>query len=120
MPSKFKIGDTAYEFDINRRVYRRNVSGQAYGGPIYREHWRPVIITGESGKSWLLDRYPLKIGKAKAEAAWKTAAEVDDACWVDDHRHRIAASLHHCSDVEVLKEIARIIGYTPEETPDAR
>jgi len=47
-----KVGDTVWVFDINRRVYDGNGLGAKI---IYREHFRPVHIIGETSRSWILD-----------------------------------------------------------------
>jgi hypothetical protein len=116
--TRMKIGDTLYKFDVNRRVYPKPEPGRAFssGGPIYREHFMPLKIVGENKVSWVLE-WNVKAPKKDADRIQKrilTAAEVDDDCWANDHRHRIRDLLQHCS-VEHLREVARILGYrTPQ------
>jgi len=45
-----KVGDTIWEFDVNRRKYAKGISAR----PIWKEHWRPCKIVGETTRSWLI------------------------------------------------------------------
>ena len=60
-----QVGDTIWYFDTNRRVYPPPEPGRiwASGGPIWREHWRPVQITGETSRSWVLGSGCWIVGK---------------------------------------------------------
>lgn len=109
-----KIGDTVYTFDVNRRVYERDEKGKSYGGPIYREHWRPWLIVGEEKRSWLVTYGEGGRPQKMAKPQFKTEAEVADACWMNDHRYRLSETLQRCGDVALLRQIAALIGYKPE------
>lgn len=111
---KFSVGDTVYYFDENRRIYRRE-DGMS-GRPIYREHFRPVVIVDEVAKSWVLnvmvtikDRSVTKVSKATAETMFFTAAEVDRAVWVEENAFRIRSFVRDCDDYETLRAIDAVI-----------
>lgn len=109
-----RIGDTVYTFDVNRRVYKRDASGHAKGGPIYREHFWPWKIVGEEKRSWLLSQYsdgkwPTKMGKGNP--ALLTERQVSDRCWIHDHRMCLARLVGDCRDASVLRAVANAIGY---------
>ena len=101
-----KIGDTIWIFDSNRRVYPRDADGRATGGPIWREHWKPVVIVGETSRWWLTD-YGNKIAKRGTDPR-KVAfseAEINRAGWVRDNARRISERVWACDDFEKLKAI---------------
>lgn len=101
---KFSVGDTAYYFDLNCRVYDKNSS--EYPGPIYREHFREVVITGETRNSWLVGKRKY----SKNGLGLYTAQGVDDECWKNVHAYEITRKISHIS-VSKLKQIAKLIGY---------
>lgn len=113
------IGSTVFVFDHNHRVY-----GKDRGSPIYREYWVPVGIRGENRSSWLLDNYYERFSKKPPHQTKTTpygnhrvaisVQEVDDDCWQHDHRYRIVRLVERC-DVAVLRQIAALVGYSPEE-----
>jgi hypothetical protein len=112
-----KIGDVVYSFDLNHRVYAKDPGSQfSSNGPIYREHFRQKYIVGEEGRSWLVSstpdgKYPSKVSKSKA--IFLTAAQVDADCWVDAHRHKVCDVLRSCTDADMIKTVAALIGYKP-------
>lgn len=107
------IGKTVWFFDENYRTYVTDANGRSRGGPIYREHWRPVVITGETSRSWVTDYYG-KIPKKGPRVGWAlTQKEVDDDCWVHSYRGHVANALHTCRNADVIREVARVLGYTP-------
>jgi hypothetical protein len=93
-----QVGDTIWIFDENRRVYARDASGKMFGAAIWREHWRPTKITGETKVSWVT-RDGMKINKKKpgGNVALDEAA-IDRACYVKDNRHRIGVAVQWCDD----------------------
>ena len=101
-----KVGDTIWIFDIQRRVYARDADGRATGGPIWREHWRPVVIVGETSRSWVTD-YGNKIAKSGTDPrnVAFSEAEIDRAAWVRDNARRISGRVMACGDFEKLKAI---------------
>jgi len=125
------VGSTVWVFDPDRRVYPSKVEkGNLWGGPpIWREHWRPCVIIGETSRSWLVgysagDPNPRKIGKrdlasGKVHGVLTTSQDLDAACYVNEHAYDIAERVKRLSGgrkaAEVLKQIALLIGY--EEKP---
>ena len=110
-----KVGDTIWRFDINRRVYRAKKPGELYGrgGPIYREHWQPLVIVSETPRSWVTE-YGVKCPKKGAHQGWcLTKEELDACCFVQEHRHKISDHLKLIADAAVLRAVAEIIGYKP-------
>ena len=110
------IGDTVWVFDTNRRVYPKDD-----GGPIYREHFRPLKITGETRASWLLEE-GLKIDKANGQlrkpspSGWYglsqrvySASEVEDACFVEAHRYPLSRAVQRCEDAAALRTLHQIL-----------
>ena len=107
------IGSTIWIFDSNRRVYPEPRSAYGGGGPIYREHWRPVTIEGETSRSWVTSWYGKKVPKrGPRQGIAFTEAEVEADVWVHDHRYKIVRMVEQC-EVETLKAIAQAVGYMP-------
>lgn len=110
-----KIGDTLYNFDGNRRVYQPGLRG----GTIYEKHFEAVKIVGETKLSWVMDRSGAKVNKKTldsscqfADRGYFTASAMETDIWLHEHRHRIVREVERVG-IEHLKEIARIIGYSP-------
>lgn len=113
--STLKVGDTIWKFDQNRRVYPKAAPGRIWpdGGPIWREHWRQVEITGETRVSWLTGwgKCPKK---GRDVGVWAfTQLEIDEQTYVHDHAYRIADAVKRCQDPNALRTIADIVGYKP-------
>lgn len=101
-----KVGDTIWHFSTNYRTY---VKGQS--GPVYREHWQPRTIIGETARSWIVSQS--KVPKKGPHPGWAfTEQEIDDDCWQHDHRWRIREKIDRC-DIHALRKIAELIGYKP-------
>ena len=125
-----KIGDTVWLFDINCRVYPpKGNDGRSYGAPIYREHWRPVPITGENRASWEIGRYGSFPKKKPADKAFLatymkngyggyrvalSVQEVNDDVWKYAHGFRIADLVKNC-DAATLRKVAELVGFKPED-----
>jgi hypothetical protein len=104
-----KVGDTVFEFDENRRVYRKGESGP----PIWREHWRPVVITGETSKSWLYGWCgKQKIPKSGSGKFCFSVAELDEREWAHENRYRLARAVEN-ADAATLRKIAAIVEREP-------
>lgn len=109
--SPLHVGSTIWYFDINNRVYPPRIHGEINGGPIYREHWRSVVITGETRVSWI-SHYGKKAPKRGSHPGWAfTLAEVDDDCWVHGNRGQLTNEVMRCGDAEALRKIAAILGW---------
>jgi hypothetical protein len=123
------IGSTVWIFDPDRRVYsdKKLAKGQLWysGAPIWREHWRPCVIMGETRVSWLVghtkdDTYPRKISKRDLAAGTvrgvlTSEADLDAACYVQEHVYKIAERVQRISGglaaAETLRKIAALVGY---------
>jgi hypothetical protein len=118
--SNIGVGSTIWRFDPNRRVYPKPETGRILPscGPIYREHWVPVVITGETSRSWLWGhRRDVKIPKRGPHPGFAfTQEEVDDDVWARASRHRVSRAVEHCQDVTKLRQVAAILGVEEART----
>ena len=117
-----KVGDYVWVFDQNRRIYERGPDGRALGPPLFREHFRPVQIVGETAKSWILaggDKVPRsggdvrhhKNGRYPAIPVYMTRGAVDAAVFRHDHKYKISMAVEKCDDIDVLRQVAALVGY---------
>lgn len=106
--SDFKVGDTAYFFDENRRRYDENRR------TIYSAHFCETKIVDESVRSWItgcghtLTKYPKKVipyGKRLY-----TSKQVEEQCWIHNNAYKISEMVKR-APFEQLQKIADIIGY---------
>jgi hypothetical protein len=117
-----QIGDTVWVFDGNRRVYRKPEVGRiwASGGPIYREHFRPMPIIGETKQSWVIGHpwqswkvnkktHEMKAGTGYSPRVYFTQAEVDDDVWVHDTRPVVCERVVKCVNADVLRQIVALL-----------
>ena len=95
-------------FDINRRVYRKG----GRGAPIWREHWRKLTIVGETSRSWV-SSCGHKVPKSGGQGYAFSQAEIDDAALLAQ-RWQIADKVRYVSDINLLKQIAKLVDYVPE------
>lgn len=103
-------GGTIWVFDENRRVY----SETDRGAPIWREHWRPCKVTGETSRSWLIAPYG-KVPKRGADPR-KFAfsqADIDEQAYVHDHVYKISECVRRLTRAATLREVAVLVGYKP-------
>jgi hypothetical protein len=106
-----KVGDTIFKRNFGNHVNASN-------------RWEPVVITGETSRSWLTGdlNYKHTITKvAKKDLAegtlrthCLTLEETQQRNFVDDNKWRIAQACQGVDDYAKLKAIADIIGYTPK------
>jgi hypothetical protein len=112
-----KVGDTIYQFDVNRRRYE----GSGLSAKIiYKEHFTSSVITGETKQSWLVKEYgrETRVNKAAMQSSngryspsqWYTEEGMKDNIWWHDNYYKLESVLRGCS-VEQLKKIAELIGY---------
>lgn len=99
------IGSTIWVFDSNRRVY-----GDSKSGPIYREHWVPRKIEGETSRSWIVG-WNHKIPKKGCLGVAFTEREVEDSVWFHEHRYKIGSQVQSLQCIETLRAVAKLIGY---------
>lgn len=111
---KIGVGSPVWIFDQNRRVYR---NGQH--GPIWREHWRPETVIGETSRSWIAGKgwNEIKIPKKgwNPRTVCFSEAEIEKLAFVVDHSIRISDAVRRLDDYDTLKKIAEIIGYEANE-----
>jgi len=103
------IGKTIWIYDINCRNYRRDENGRSYGSPIFRDSFRPCKVIGETRVSWLLE-YRGKVPKKGARNVAFSEEELDQLCYVEDNRLKIADMVKNLSYSQ-LKQVASTIGY---------
>jgi hypothetical protein len=114
------VGSNVWLFDENRRKYRERKPGELYagGGPIWREHWAPRQIVGETSRSWILngprcEKIPKK-GVNLSVVAF-SEADIDRRAWVNDNKYLIERAVGRINDFELLQRVAAMVGF---ETPN--
>lgn len=90
------------------RVYERD----RWGAPIWRKHWVPSVVVGETTRSWVLKNRS-KVPKRGAPWVAFSEADIDRAEWVHENRHAIARRLEQCRDYDTWREVARLVKYEP-------
>lgn len=111
--SALGIGSTIWRWNENRRVYAKSTDGRSLGAPIYRHHWEPHTIEGETSRSWVTGPKweGAKAPKRGPHPGWcYSEAELDLACWVADHRYQIMEKVRMAEPTQLL-EVARALGY---------
>ena len=120
---KPNIGDTVWYFDPNHRVYNRDANGRRIGGPIWREHWRPVEVTGETRLSWIVghDNYEVfRVKKKDWPAKLALSQEhITQLQFVKD-RFKIASDVGKCLDYATLKAIHDLLHPPKADSPDPK
>jgi hypothetical protein len=112
-----KVGDYVLVFDVNNRVYRTRGGRNNFGGggPVPRYHYVPMLVTGETSRSWLVGHSINSATKySKKEPGFFGLLDVDDALWVSNHRHRLSRHLEQIRTPDTLRKVAELIGYQPE------
>lgn len=113
------ISSTLYEFNQNRRVYRRKLDGTSYGAPIFEEYFQPVQVTGETKVSWIVgpDWAQSKVNKKEIltgrAGVFFTKAGMEDEIFKNDNAIEIA-NLVKSQSADVLRQIAKILNYEVE------
>ena len=108
-----KIGDTIYEFEPRSNSNRKEP---------HTACWKPVVIMGETTRSWLIheDIFQKKVAKKDLEAGSlnhfkKTWKEVEEVAYCVDHGYFIANCVSGVKDdYQKIKAIADLIGYNTE------
>ena len=103
------IGKKIWIMDQNHRVYRKDEKGRSIGGPIWREYWGEVEITGETKLSWLTS-WGQKIPKKGGYGIAFTEEEVNRLAYVEENKYRISDAVRNL-EYDKLKQVAEIIGY---------
>lgn len=116
MNKQFNLHDKVWIFDSNQRVYQKDAKGNSVGAPIYREHFRPMYIIGETRKFYILGHEPTDDPERFAQNRYVkdggvyTAQMVEDAIWANEHRWRISSKVDHLP-AQTLRKVAEVIGY---------
>lgn len=108
-----KIGDEIFYYDENHRVYEKDSNGRSFGGPIFKEHFRRGIITGETRDYWLIDSWGMRIKKKPVDLKFGvlTQEQVEDLVWLAVNRYKLVEKIKYSNDIVILKKIAELIGY---------
>lgn len=109
---KLAVGLTIFVFDENKRVY---VGGT--GRPVYRAHFVPKLIKGETLKSWILEddtkvnkqTLAYRMWSGGRAKIWPTSQAVDDTCFVHDNRATIAQTIYQVTDAATLRAIQELL-----------
>jgi hypothetical protein len=111
---ELKVGSTVWIFDENRRRY----APDGKGGPIWREHWAPVKIIGETSRSWVTDYYGRRLPKKRENfrSLAYSEAEIDKLEWLNVHRWRISDAVRMCDDADIMQKVAELVNYKPRQT----
>ena len=124
---ELKVGSKLWQFDCNRRIYQKDAKGRSFGGPIWREHWRPAEGVGETRVSWIINtpggglwdsvRVPKKDFRGgKCPRGFLLSEEaIDREAWVHDNASRLGHAVMRCGDYDTLKKIAEMVGYKDQE-----
>ncbi len=107
-----KIGDTLFNMNTNRRVYRdRNSMAD------YTKYFAPRTIVGETSKSWVMCD-GAKVNKKTLDSAchfgdcgYFTVRGMDDDIYRNTNIHKIESRLRGAT-VAQLRAVADIIGYS--------
>lgn len=123
-----KVGDPIFLFDQNRRIYPKDAKGKPvpHSSPIWREHWVPRVIVGETARTWLVG---MKVGQTQTKAyggrsiakqasskvkelpagmAW-TEADIDTLQAAETIYWKVHSAIGR-APAEVLFEIAKLLG----------
>lgn len=122
MKNTLAVGQVAYLFDINRRKYTKPEPGQhaSTGSCIYAEHWTEVTvestrsgghITVSGGRTLRRDHRGIYAGDQGRIRLALSQAEMDADIYLNTHRHGITRAVQHCTDVDILRRIAALLGY---------
>lgn len=98
------IGAKLWRFDENRRRYTKPENPKdLWGKIIWREHWEPMFVVGETRVSWLVG-YERQMGKREPHVSYKLpkAAFKNGECprgWArsEEHLSELAWAREHCS-----------------------
>lgn len=98
-----KVGDEVWLFDTNRRVYRDNKSFTS--SPIYSEYFYKVKISGETKRSWIINRD--KYNKKTLDGLY-TEELKEEKIWMNDNMMKIKDRISSCT-FDQLKKIKKVI-----------
>lgn len=115
---ELQVGDTIWVFDDNHRVYTKPQKGRAWGKIIWREHWVPRTIIGETRVSF---EYATRGGRKREGTIPKrgplpsnialSQQHIDEYEWVNRHKYRLSRDVERITDPATLRKVAEIIGF---------
>lgn len=123
MTAESMLNKPVWVYDDNRRIYSDN--SYSGGKIIWREHWHEQRIVSETTKSWVTN-CKVKIPKGHRHSnrtKWSRHMfgvgvhytfdyqDVLAAEWVVDNVHDISRTVNDIRDPELLREVAKLIGY---------
>jgi hypothetical protein len=116
------VGAVAFR-QTDTRVYLR-VKGRSYastGAPIARYAFVPYAVVAETPRSWITNASDKKFPKRDPRELFGLD-DVEDFLWVTENRIDIADMIRRDSAITVnmLREVARVIGYKPKAAAQAR
>ena len=96
--------------DQNFRVYHKDENGRAYGGPIWRCHWREYEVVSETKRSWII-KFGKKVPKAGGYGIAFSQDEIDKLAFIEENHNAIAEMVRGLNDYDMLCKVAGIVGY---------
>jgi hypothetical protein len=111
-----KIGDTVWYFDENHREYAPRIEGRcSFGGPVWRKHWVPMTITGETSRSWTTSKRDRKVSKNGADRrVWALSEEQIEEMELVEYRYHISEAVSNCYAPATLRAVADLVGWKPK------
>ena len=112
MTLQIGLGETVYIYDGNRRRYDER------GRIIERECYAPLVVTGETKVSWVLENN-VKVNKKTPGNAVLDAAGVERVMWMRANVHGIADAVRRVNvyseeGYDLMRQIASLVGYEPK------
>lgn len=122
------IGSKLWQFNENRRVYTPPETKGGFGKIIWREHWSPMVICGETRVSWLVGYAPSALNRNRTPSAvtklpkalfkdggcprdWALSEEhLDELEWAEENRHKLSAAVLRCHDPKTLRAVWAALG----------
>jgi hypothetical protein len=109
-----KLGSTIWRFDDNVRA--RTDDNQRD----YRACWVPIMIVGETARSWECGegwKKRIKVPKKRAIGDFRRFAfseqEVTDWVWWEKHRWNVGKLVSYQAPPAMGRQVAELIGYDP-------
>jgi hypothetical protein len=112
MPDVAQFPD-CWVFDLNHRVYPKG--NGICSEPIWREHWRKVVIVSETSRSWVTS-CRRKIPKRGGHGIAFSEEDIDRREYIVENRFHIASLVQRLNDYETLKQVAALVGYEEATT----
>jgi hypothetical protein len=125
--SAIGIGSKLWRFDQNRRFYAPPENKGGFGKLIWREHWVPMVVCGETRVSWLVGYAPSAINRHRTPSVthklpkaefrnggcprdWALSEEhLDELAWAEENRCRLSDLVQRCNDPKVLRAVDEVL-----------